>query len=267
MSEIYKRPERCDRECKYWWFDAWDNLVNGALGLAGTPKIKLEPGEIAIDTHIHTLFSHCSITQPDKLITWAAKIGLGAVCVMDHNHIGGSLNAQRCADNLKAKGIIPESFLVIPGSEINSNCGHIGAMFTNQDFPIDLPPVDIVKAIHDSGGLAVAVHPYHSTGICDAVFDAPFDAVEVECGAVFGGDLVKKNCDLATDPRLEHAAKFGASDAHYYRGIGACYTVIKPTEITLDGIRQAITDRKTVAKSSIPCIRMRKMLGGVPKLK
>ncbi|MCX6344348.1 MAG: PHP domain-containing protein [Armatimonadetes bacterium] len=267
MSENYQRPDRSARKCKYGWFDKWDRLINGALSLVGTPKIELAPGELAMDPHIHTLFSHCSITQPQDAIIRAVKIGLGAVCVMDHNSIKGALDAERCAQDLKARGIIPEDFLVIPGIEINSDRGHIGAMFLREDIPMELTPAEALQAIHDAGGIAVAVHPYHSTGIGDAVFDAPFDAVEVECGSVFGSALVSKNSALTSDPRLENCAKFGSSDAHYIRAIGACYTILTLDEPTLEGVRNAIIERKSRAVSTQPYLKMRKLLGGVRKLR
>jgi hypothetical protein len=186
---------------------------------------------------------------------------------MDHNTIKGALDAERCADDLKARGIIPEDFLLIPGIEINGNCGHIGAMFLREDIPLELTLSETVRAIHDAGGIAVAVHPYHSTGIGDAVFDAPFDAVEVECGSVFGSALVSQNGALTSDSRLENCAKFGSSDAHYIRAIGACYTILTPDEPTLEGVRKAIIERKSRTVSTQPCLKLRKLLGGVRKLR
>lgn len=241
-------------------------MVNGALRSAGTPNVMVGPGEIAIDTHVHSLFSHCSISQPEAIILRAVKLGLRGVCVTDHNDIRGSLNAIECADDLKHRGLIPEDFLIIPGVEINSNRGHIGALFTNEALPIDRSVEWTVNSIHDCGGLAVAVHPYHSTGIEDAVYDAPFDAVEVECGSVFGAGLVRKNSAIANDSRLAHMAKFGASDAHYINGIGSCYTVIKLSEPTLNAAKKAILNGMCSARYSIPCLRMRKLLGCIGKL-
>jgi len=267
LPEQYQKPGRNSRECGYWWFDHWERLVNGALSLAGTPCIELERGEIAIDPHVHTLFSHCSVNQPEVIIRRAVKLGLGGICVMDHNDTRGVDDAEHCADYLKDSGAIPQDFLIIPGVEINSDRGHIGAMFMRKPVPIGLSPQDTVKAIHDEGGLAVAVHPYHSTGILDAVFEAPFDAVEVECGSVFGRDLVERNRRLGADPRLAAVTKLGASDAHYVRALGLCYTVLQPDTITLDGVRQAIVDAKSRACVSKPCRRIRFLLAGVGKLK
>jgi len=255
------------RECKYWWFDGWDFLVNSAIRTSGSPDIQVTHGEIALDPHVHTLFSHCSISQPERVIRRAVALGLGAVGIMDHNDIRGALDAMRCAEDLKRRGLIPEDFLVIPGTEINSTVGHIGALFVQENIPISLTPEEAVRAIHEAGGLAIAVHPYHSTGIKDAVFDAPFDAVETECGSVFGEKLVKRNIDLTSDKRLASMAKMGSSDGHYIHAIASCYTVVQASEPTLDALKQAIIDGGSCAKSSRSCLKIRKLLGGIKKLK
>lgn len=268
LEQVYSPPGRKDRECKYWWFDEWDWVINCALSVSGRPRIETEQGEIAFDPHIHTLFSHCSISQPERVILEAVKLGLGAVGIMDHNNILGALDAMKCADYLKSKGEIPEDFLVIPGVEVNSSMGHVGALFVTENIPISLEPVDLVKAIHDAGGLAVAVHPYHSTGIKDAVFDAPFDAVEIECGSVFGDRLIKRNRDLASDSRLSKATKLGSSDAHYIRAMGSCYTVVRNVEKpTLDALKIAILARYCKPMTTEPYERIAGLLGSVHKLR
>ncbi|MCE5199696.1 MAG: PHP domain-containing protein [Armatimonadota bacterium] len=267
MTLQYSRPDRQTRECKYWWFDHWDRLVNSAIRCTGTPRVKLEEGEIAIDSHIHSLFSHCSVSQPQDIILRAVHLGLSGVCVMDHNDIRGSIDAAKCADYLKQEGLIPGEFLVIPGVEINSSLGHIGAMFVSENIPMGLGVEECVHAIHEAGGLAVAVHPYHSTGICDAIFDASFDAVEVECGSVFSEKLVRQNRELITNPKLAGYTKLGSSDAHYIQAIASCYTVVKPAQLTLDSVRAAITMGECTAKLSAPCRRLRHLLSPISKLR
>lgn len=236
--------------------------------MSGRPAISTAPGEIAIDPHMHTLFSHCSISQPERLIREAARMGLGAVGIMDHNDIRGAMDAMHCADYLKSNGEIPEDFLVIPGVEVNSTVGHVGALFVEENLPISLEPTEIVRAIHDAGGLAVAVHPYHSTGIRDAVFDAPFDAVEIECGSVFGARLIHENRELASDSRLTQAAKLGSSDAHYIRAMASCYTVVRGVEKpTLDSLKQAILAGSCGSVASAPYERIAGLLGSIRKLR
>ncbi len=242
-------------------------MVDHAISCAGSPRITVAQAELAIDPHVHTLFSHCSISQPERIIRHAAAIGLDGVGIMDHNETRGSDDAIRCADYLKSRGEIPEHFLIIPGTEVSSKLGHICALFVREELPKDLSCEETVRVIHEAGGLALAPHPYHSTGINAAVFDAPFDAVEVQCGSVFGAELVRRNRYLATDPRLQDVAKFGAGDAHYLRAIGSCYTIFKAEQRTLDAVRHAVASGDCIARSSAPCTRLRRVLGRVPKLK
>lgn len=243
-------------------------MINRALALSGRPRIETNPGEIAFDPHMHTLFSHCSISQPIRLIREAVRLGLGAIAVMDHNDIRGAMDAMSCAEHLKSKGEIPADFLVIPGVEVNSTVGHVGALFVTSNIPISLEPRDVVSAIHDAGGLAIAVHPYHSTGIKDAIFDAPFDAVEIESGSVFGRHIIERNRGLVTDQRLSNVAKIGSSDAHYVRAMASCYTVATEIETpTLDALREAILAGSCEPRISVPYERAAKLLGSIRKLK
>ncbi|OFX15599.1 MAG: hypothetical protein A2Z18_03445 [Armatimonadetes bacterium RBG_16_58_9] len=217
--------------------------------------------------HVHTLFSHCSISRPIDIIRRAAAIGLDGVGIMDHNETRGSDDATACAEHLKSAGEIPDHFIVIPGTEVGSRDGHICALFVSEKLPTGLNTEETVRVIHEAGGLALAPHPFHSTGINEAVYSAPFDAVEVECGSVFGRELVRLNQRLASDSRLSAAAKLGASDAHYIRALGSCYTIVDAREPTLGAVREAIEYRRCEAHSSAPCNRLRRLLGGVPKLK
>ncbi len=267
MNDIYTSPPRSARECRYWWFDGWDWLINSALSLACASHIHVEPGEIAIDPHIHTLFSHCSISRPDRILMRAARSGLGGVAITDHHDVRGAADAARCAEYLKERGLLPRDFLVIPGVEINSEKGHIVGLFMQESLPWNLSVEETVRRIREAGGLAVAPHPFHSTGIQEALFDVQWDAVEVECGSVFDARLVRQNADLVTDERLGRAAKLGASDAHYINAIGHCYTVLQVDKPTLECVRHAIVEGRSSPHPSDPCARMRRILGGIPKLR
>lgn len=248
--------------------DQLRGVPDEARGIPDEPRAASDEQYCAFDPHVHTLFSHCSISQPERLIREAVRIGLSAIGVMDHNDVKGALDAVRCCEYLKSSGAIPQSFLVVPGIEVNSTAGHIGALFVEKDLPMGLEPAQAVDAIHDAGGLAVAVHPYHSTGIGDAVFDAPFDAVEVECGSVFDLRLVARNRELAADARLSDVAKIGSSDAHYVRAMASCYTVAKlDGPPTLDALRRAIVAGACEPRTSRPYERLSAVLGSIRKLR
>lgn len=234
----------------------------------GSTTISTQPGQVAIDPHIHTLFSHCSISQPERVIRRAVAIGLGGIAVMDHNDIRGTRDTVRCAEYLKSVGEIPREFVVIPAVEVNTNAGHVAALFVDEDLPRHRSPQELVDLIHRAGGLAVAPHPYHSTGVCYGVFEAAFDAVEVSCGSVFSRRLVSANRDLAESPRLQGAAKLGSSDAHYIRAIGSCFTILDGIERpSLDSLREAIAAGRCTPGSSAPYERLVRLLGSIRKLK
>ena len=241
--------------------------MNRALRICGAPHIEVSNGQYAVDFHVHTLYSHCSISRPEDILLKADRQGLAGIAIMDHHSVAGALATISCAEELKRRGLLSESFVVIPGVELNSTVGHIGALFVTEDLPEKEPPLETVKAIHGAGGLAIAVHPYHSTGIGDAVFDAPFDAVEVECGSVFHPKLVQLNRALVSDPRMRDVAKIGGSDAHYLNALASCYTVVSTEANTLEALRQAIMNRKCTAHSTIALRRMRRLLGVIPKLR
>lgn len=254
------------RACKYRWFDSWDRLVNAALRAVGAPVIRLQPGEVAIDPHIHTLFSRCSISTPERIIMRAAALGIKGIGILDHNDPRGIGEAERRADDLKARGLAPEDFLIIPGVEVSAAGGHIGALFVREPIAGNRSPAETVDAIHEAGGLAVAVHPYHSTGIGDVLFDVPIDAVETQSGYVFSSERAARAAELMHDPRLASVAKLGSSDAHYVDGIASCYTVLKIESLTLEAARAAIVAGVTEPRQSEQYLRLRRWLRRIRKL-
>lgn len=266
-QQAYSRNTH-NRACPHWWFGGWDWLVNSTLKLAGSTNIRTRPGEIAFDPHVHTLYSHCSISTPAKLIKKAVRVGLGAIAVMDHDTIEGALDTMRCAEYLKSRGEIPEDFLVVPGVEVNTTHGHVGALFVQQDLAAGSTPAELIDEIHELGGLAVVVHPYHSTGIGDVLFELDLDAVEVECGSVFSSDIALSNRGLLADENLSNVAKLGSSDAHYVAAVGSCYTIVRGIgEPTLESLKQAMIAGNCEPVSSLPYRNVANFLGKIGKLR
>jgi predicted metal-dependent phosphoesterase TrpH len=110
-----------------------------------------------------------------------------------------------------------------------------------------------VDAIHDQGGLAIAVHPFwrtqrrarsrpaHGVGWLAAELD--FDAIEVE-NATPGFYLVNQ---LARRLNLGlGAAELGSSDAHILDAIGRAYTEFAGK--TPEALRAAIESGMTTAR-------------------
>ena len=184
---------------------------------------------------------------PQELVDHAARRAkLDVIAVTDHDTIEGALRARDHAAR-RAR------FHVIVGEEVSSRDGHIVALFLERRVRPGMSAAATVDAIHDQGGLAVAVHPFwrtqrrirsgpvHGVGWLAAELD--FDAIEVE-NATPGFYLVNQ---LAHRLNLGlGAAELGSSDAHILDAVGRAFTEFPGK--TPEALRAAIEVEKTVAR-------------------
>src|ERR1700682_1050298 len=198
------------------------------------------------DLHMHTTESDGWPT-PQELVEHAARRAkLDVIAVTDHDTIEGALRAQELAEK-RAK------FHVIVGEEVSSRDGHIVALFLERRVRPGMSAAATLDAIHDQGGLAVAVHPFwrtqrrartgpvHGVGWLAAELD--FDAVEVE-NATPGFYLVNQ---LAHRLNLGvGAAGAGLSAAHILDAVGRAFTEFPGK--TPEALRAAIESGLTTAR-------------------
>lgn len=169
-----------------------------------------------IDTHIHSKYSKDSITPLEDIIKYSQQIGLNAIAITDHDEIEGTWAIRK----LEHEGLI-----LIPGEEVSSSEGHIVALgITDYIKPLQTP-AETVDQIHDNAGIAIAAHPYcyYRSGIGDTVRKIDVDAMETKNSRFILGIsnyLAKKVSIKNNIPEI------GASDAHFVKGIGRCYTEI-----------------------------------------
>ena len=190
---------------------------------------------IRADLHVHTTYSADSLITPEDLVFYSKKRGLNAVAVTDHNYLAGAYKIAKQTD-----------FLIIPGMEVSSADGHIVALNIKEPIPRGYSAVETVERIHESGGVAIACHPYVYFKGClrENVSDA-FDAIETINARAFP---FKRSVRKAE----EAAKRFGLSrvagtDAHYGPQIGSGYTEIEAEEATVDAIATAIVEGKCSA--------------------
>ena len=169
-----------------------------------------------IDTHIHSKYSKDSITPLEDIIRYAQKIGLNAIAITDHDEIEGTWAIQK----LEHEGLI-----LIPGEEVSSTKGHIVALGINDYVKPLQTPEETVDQIHDNAGIAIAAHPYcyYRSGVGDIVRSLDVDAMETKNSRFILGVsnyLAKQASTKNNIPEI------GASDAHFIKGIGRCYTEI-----------------------------------------
>lgn len=220
------------------------------------------PGEIAVDMHVHTCFSHDSLADPSDVLRAAARRGLDAVAITDHDTADGGRKALVAAARLKARGQLPPHFVVIPGEEISTRDGHVVALFIRSTVPSGMSAAQTVEAIHRQGGLAVAAHPQLDGSVGALANLLPFDAVETRNAAeqtAFAGasDAAAARrtrfYENVTRPRL------GGSDSHVPATVGVSYTLLQDCEPTLEGIRAAILSGRANPKQSVRERRARTM--------
>lgn len=209
---------------------------------------------LAIDTHVHTCYSHDSLADPFKMLLSAAARGLSGVAITDHDNLEGARKAQQIASHMIRDHKLPADFLVIPGEEISSTKGHIIGLFLTETIPPGMTPQETIQAIHKQGGLAVAAHPLLPDSLGDLAASLPFDAVESANAAeklhyAFAKDAV---CNQHLDFYNKITApKLGASDAHDPPSVGMCYTVVMCIP-TLQAVHDAIIAGHVTATTGMP---------------
>ena len=196
------------------------------------------------DLHMHTTASD-GWPSPQDLVDHASNIGLDVIAVTDHDTIEGALRAAEHAAR-RAK------LQVVIGEEVSSRDGHIVALFIEKKIRPGMSAAATVHAIHDLGGLAVAVHPFWRTqrrtrsgrvhGVGWLAAELEFDAVEVENATpgfyVFNQLARRLNMGLGS-------AEVGGSDAHILDAVGRAYTEFSGK--TPKALRAAIEAGTTMA--------------------
>jgi hypothetical protein len=183
--------------------------------------------------------------SPQALVDHARRTALDLVAVTDHDTIEGAL---RAAEYAARRGRLK----VIVGEEVSSRDGHIVGLFLERPVRPGMSAAATVAAIHDQGGLAIAVHPFWRTqrartrtvhGVGWLAAEVEFDAIEVENATpgfyVFNQMAHRLSVGLG-------AAEVGGSDAHILDAVGRAYTEF-PGKTAL-ALREAIESGTTAAR-------------------
>jgi predicted metal-dependent phosphoesterase TrpH len=191
------------------------------------------------DLHLHTYYSSDGCASPEAMIHAAKRRGLSGVAVTDHNTC-------EAVDHLIKAGLIREDgaavdgFLVIPGVEVSTADGHLLCIGTTLPNMKGRPSTEVVAAIHERGGVAIAPHPFDSfrAGIREEVLDQlPLNALETFNAAVTLRSFNQKAADYAARRGLAATA---ASDAHHASAAGICSTAYDLPELTVTSLLAAI---------------------------
>ena len=221
-----------------------------------------------IDLHTHTFpLSDDSQLELPELVQQAKEAGIDAICLTEHDWFRNKDTLTRLSQE--------HDFLILPGVELNTEVGHI-LVFGVEKYRFGMHRTEYLKtAVDEIGGAMIFAHPYRRNfyshddpqNAVEHYYHKPalrlMDAIEVLNGR---GTESQNKFSQELCHRL-NLKGIGASDAHYVRAIGLCYTAIDAREATVDAVREAIENGRCEARSSVPCDRLRKLLGGVPKLR
>ena len=193
----------------------------------------------AFDLHLHTFYSSDGCASPEAMIAAAKRRGLSGIAITDHNTCDA-------VEHLKGKGLIREDgttvegFLIIPGVEVSTADGHLLCLGTTLPQMKGRPAIEVVAAIQERGGIAIAPHPFDKfrAGIREEVLDQlPLNALETFNSAVSLRSFNEKAAEYASRRGLAATA---ASDAHHASAAGICSTAYDLPELTVAALIEAI---------------------------
>ena len=194
---------------------------------------------LKMDSHIHSEYSPDSNSKIDDILKIAKMKSIDVIAISDHNTVDGTCEVLKKTRNT--------DILAIPSIEISSTQGHILGFGCEENVPRDLSPQDTIDKIHDLGGLAIIPHPFcfyrHGLLYKSDYKDLKIDAIETKNARFIVGYCNSKAKKLS---KKENLPALGASDAHYYKFVGDCFSMVD-AEKDIDSILKSIKNNKTEA--------------------
>jgi predicted metal-dependent phosphoesterase TrpH len=193
----------------------------------------------AFDLHLHTFFSRDAADSPENMIAAAKERGLSGIAITDHDTCEG-------VEYLLRKGLMREDgeavdgFLIIPGVEVSTRDGHLLCLGTTLPYMKGRPATEVVSAIQERGGIAVAPHPFDRfrAGIREKVLN-DLDLVAIETfNAAISLNLFNKHA--ATYAARRGLARTASSDAHQISTAGISSTSYQLPTLSLSALLAAV---------------------------
>lgn len=166
------------------------------------------------DLHVHTAISWCSNLQIEDILGHAKARGLDGVCITDHH----SMEVRRYVK----EGLQQDGLCVIFGMEYSTSGGDFLLFGPFEDIPHDLPPSQLLRFVEQSGGVAVAAHPFRSGRLVreDFISEGLCHIVE----SINGRNAQWENESVASWRCRFGLSECGGSDAHCLNELGKVVT-------------------------------------------
>lgn len=191
------------------------------------------------DLHVHTFFSADAASSPESLIAAARRKGLSGIALTDHNTCEA---VDYCLAHglMRPDGLPVDDFLLIPGVEVSTADGHLLCIGTTLPQMLGEPALDVERAIHAAGGVAIPAHPYDRwrAGIREEILDRMTTTV------IEGFNAAVTSRDFNAEARA-YAGSHGktmtaASDAHHSSAVGTASTAFDLDELSVSALLAAI---------------------------
>jgi predicted metal-dependent phosphoesterase TrpH len=203
------------------------------------------------DLHIHSNFSDGQPSIEQILDYVENETDLSVIAICDHDTVDGALYAKELMKKKKYR------FDLIVGEEVSSNEGHILGLFIHETIKPEQPAHEVIKQIHEQGGIAIAAHPFYKTRFnSNKVYAAKsvgatvlmeeknnLDAIETINGVPTYGEVNLRAQYI--NRLLLFKPETGGSDAHILEAIGKGYTLFEGK--TANELRNDIVDMQTQA--------------------
>jgi hypothetical protein len=172
------------------------------------------------DLHLHTTCSDGYMTPAETIEIIARAASVTLIAITDHDTTDGAFLA--CD---YARRHYPWLEVII-GQEVTTAEGDVLGLFLQRSLPRFETAAAAIRAIHQQGGLAVAVHPFvvwcEMESVGRAILRLPFDAVEVRHGCPLS---IPANLWAGLVNRFgQRLPALGNSDSHLPFSTGQAFT-------------------------------------------
>jgi len=199
-----------------------------------------------LDLHIHTCFSD-GLDDPVTMVRIAARRGLRAVAITDHDTVDGWRYLKRSID-LRELDIV-----VVPGIEVSTRDGHILCLGVEEEPPESVASdgVSVAEWARSVGGVPVFAHPFG--GLFRSARRIEIVARSVTAIEVVNGRTMPRGNLRALElaRRLSKPITVG-SDAHRAREVGAVYAVTDTSVESADQVLDLVERGLLRVGSPIP---------------
>lgn len=167
-----------------------------------------------IDLHVHTDASACSNLSIDDILNHGPELGLDGVCITDHH-------SMKALDHI-VPGQQANGLLVFVGQEYHSDHGDFLIFGPQAPLPPYLSTDKLLTTVADSGGVAIAAHPFRKARpMAESVIRNKMCHI-VE--SINGRNQILENLNIVQWRTKYELSECAGSDAHSLDELGSAHT-------------------------------------------